>query len=83
MWVARTGAPWRELPDEFGKWFTVYIRFRRWSKKGVWERIFKAVSGEAVEYVLINGTICAAYERGAGEKTERFVRGAAVRAASP
>jgi putative transposase len=44
LWVARTGAPWRDLPDEFGKWYTVYTRFWRWAKKGVWERIFKHLS---------------------------------------
>src|SRR5580693_6480005 len=44
LWVARTGAPWRDLPDKFGKWYTVYTRFWRWAKKGVWERIFKHLS---------------------------------------
>jgi transposase len=44
LWVARTGAPWRDLPDEFGKWYTVYTRFWRWAKKGVWERILKHLS---------------------------------------
>ena len=38
LWIARTGAPWRDLPREFGKWFTVYTRFWRWAQKGVWER---------------------------------------------
>src|ERR1700692_3583583 len=44
LWVARTGAPWRDLPDEFGKWYTVYTRFWRWAQKDVWERIFKQLS---------------------------------------
>ena len=44
LWVARTGAPWRDLPDEFGKWYTVYTRFWRWAQKDVWERIFKHLS---------------------------------------
>jgi transposase len=39
FWVARTGAPWRELPPEFGKWYTTYTRYNRWEKKGVWPRV--------------------------------------------
>jgi transposase len=37
LWLARTGAPWCDLPKTFGKWFTVYTRFWRWAHKGVWE----------------------------------------------
>lgn len=40
IWAARTGAPWRDLPPEFGKWSSVHKRFTRWSKKGVWQMIF-------------------------------------------
>jgi transposase len=39
FWVARSGEPWRALPPEFGKWYTVYTRFRRWQKKDVWRRV--------------------------------------------
>lgn len=42
--AARTGSPWRDLPEAFGKWFTVYTRFWRWAQKGVWERVFKALA---------------------------------------
>ena len=40
LWIDRTGAPWRDLPDEFGKWPSVYHRFRRWSLRGWWEIVF-------------------------------------------
>ena len=39
LWIARTGAPWRDLPDHFGPWQTVYDRFNRWRKDGTWVRI--------------------------------------------
>jgi transposase len=42
-WLARTGSPWRDLLPRYGKWKTVYNRFNNWSKRGVWERLFKSV----------------------------------------
>lgn len=42
-WLTRTGAPWRDLPGRYGNWKSVYNRFNNWSKRGVWERLFKAV----------------------------------------
>ena len=41
LWMARTGAPWRDLPSEFGLWNSLFQRFRRWAHKGVFERVFK------------------------------------------
>jgi transposase len=40
LWLVRVRAPWRDLPEEFGKWNSVFKRFRRWAKKGVWKRLF-------------------------------------------
>lgn len=42
LWVITAGAPWRDLPSEFGKWKTVYNRFRRWTREGLWDRLWKA-----------------------------------------
>jgi transposase len=39
LWRTRTGSPWRDLPGEFGNWKTVYMRHRRWSMDGTWERV--------------------------------------------
>ena len=52
LWRIRTGAPWRDLPEEFGSWKTVYNQFNRWSKKGIWQKIFKGKvrSGQRVEF---------------------------------
>ena len=43
FWIARTGAPWRDLPEEFGKWSSVYRQFRRWTLVGLWEQILEAL----------------------------------------
>ena len=69
LWIARTGSPWRDLPDAFGKWFTVYTRFWRWAQKGVWERIFAALSDDPdFEYVLVDGTLVRVHQHGTGAK---------------
>jgi transposase len=41
MWIMRTGAPWRYLPSDYGKWNSVYVRFRRWAETGVWDAILE------------------------------------------
>ncbi len=67
LWHIRTGSPWRDLPPRFGKWNSVFQRFRRWAKRGVFERIFKALSEEFdLEYVCIDGTIVKAHAKAAG-----------------
>ena len=43
LWVLVAGAPWRDLPSEFGPWSTVYNRFRRWSRDGFWDRIWETL----------------------------------------
>ena len=48
LWVCRTGAPWWDLPECFGKWITVYQRFNRWSRNGVVERLFAALQEERI-----------------------------------
>lgn len=47
LWIARTGAPWRDLPERFGKWGTIYQRFNRWAKSGVFARIFELIAAGA------------------------------------
>jgi putative transposase len=69
VWMARTGAPWRDLSPFFGKWNSVWKRFRRWAKAGVWERIMAALADDPdFEAVIIDGTIIRAHQHAAGAK---------------
>jgi transposase len=83
LWLARAGAPWRDLPEEFGRWNSVFQRFRRWAKKGVWERIFNAlIENPDFEYLIIDSTIVRAHQHAAGAKGEAKMRRSGVRAAA-
>ena len=69
LWLVRAGAPWRDLPDEFGKWNSVFIRFRRWAKKGVWKRLFTELGEDPdLEYLIIDSTNVRAHQHAAGAK---------------
>ncbi|MDI3462921.1 MAG: Transposase [Nitrospira sp.] len=69
LWIARTGAHWRELPESFGAWNSVFQRYNRWSNARVWERMFRALSGDPdFEYLLIDSTIVRAPQHSAGAK---------------
>ena len=69
IWMARTGCPWRDLPPFFGKWNSVWKRFRRWAKAGIWERILAALADDPdFESVIIDGTVVRAHQHAAGGK---------------
>jgi transposase len=75
LWMARVGAPWRDLPETFGNWNTAFRRFRRWAQKGVFERLFQVLSGDPdFEYALIDGTIIRVHQHGTGAKGGLTIR---------
>ena len=82
LWIARAGAPWRDLPPAFGNWNSVFQRFRRWAKTGAWERIFEAlVESPDFEYLIIDSTIVRAHQHAAGAKGGAKIRRSGVRVA--
>ncbi|MPZ10264.1 MAG: IS5 family transposase [Kiloniellaceae bacterium] len=69
LWIVRTGSPWRDLPEVFGEWNSVFRRFSRWSRKGVWWRIFEAMADDPdFEYLIVDSTIVRAHQHAAGGK---------------
>jgi transposase len=83
LWIARVGGPWRDLPEIFGNWNSTFKRFRRWALKGVFKRLFEALSGDPdFEYALIDGTIIRVHQHGTGAKGGLKIRQSDVRAAA-
>ena len=83
LWMVRTGAPWRDLPEAFGCWNSVFRRFRRWAQAGLFERLFQILSGEPdFEYALIDGTIIRVHQHGTGAKGGLVLRRLDARAAA-
>lgn len=82
LWQVRTGTPWRDLPADFGNWNSVFRRFRRWAEGGVFERIFKEISGTPdFEYAMIDGTIVQAHQKASGAKGGLKIKPLGARAA--
>ena len=83
LWIVRTGSPWRDLPEAFGDWNSVFRRFSRWSRKGVWARIFARMSDDSdFEYLIIDSTIVRAHQHASGAKGGLKIRPSAGRAAA-
>ena len=67
LWIAKTGAPWRDLPARFGPWGSVWKRSDRWSAKGVWKRVFEALQDPDLEWIILDSTVVRAHQHAAGE----------------
>lgn len=78
LWILSTGSAWRDLPAEFGNWKTVYERFRRWTREGLWDRILEHLqvqrdeNGEIDwELFCIDGSVIRAHKAAAGGGKKR------------
>jgi len=81
FWIARTGSPWRDLPDHFGKWSSVYRQFRRWTLAGVWDAMLAALNETAHQagagldsLQMIDSTVVRAHQHAAGAQKKQRLR---------
>src|SRR5437588_10163228 len=75
LWILATGAAWRDLPERFGSWGTVYDRFRKWTRNGLWERILlhlhvqrQAAGKIDWDLFFIDGSVVRAHKAAAGAR---------------
>jgi len=75
LWINRTGAPWRDLPERYGPWQTVASRFYRWRKAGIWDCIFATLQQQAdvrgnIDWNnhYVDATVVRAHQHAAGAK---------------
>lgn len=68
VWIARTGSPWPDLPERFGKYDTVYHRFNNWAKKGRWKTLFESLQEPDLDWVMIDSSVVRAHQHAAGQK---------------
>lgn len=74
VWLARSGAAWRDLPERYGPWESVYSRFRKWIDEGILDNIFRVLSLEAeLEDLSMDASIVQAHQHSAGAKKGGFL----------
>jgi transposase len=72
LWIAKTGAPWRDLPERFGKWNSVWKRFDRWARKGTWRLVFETLQDPDMEWLILDSTVIRVHPCAAGAKKNRM-----------
>ena len=71
FWMSRVGAQWRELPEVYGKWNSVFSRFNDWTKKGIWRELMEfCIQDPDLEWVMVDATIIRAHPCAAGYKRD-------------
>jgi transposase len=85
FYVLRTGMPWRDLPARYGPYTTAYNRFNRWSRRGIWKRVFDRLASKSRDSLyLIDSTVVKAHRAASGGKGGRKIRRlASAEAAEP
>jgi transposase len=71
LYVARTGIPWRDMPQEFGHWDAVYNRFRRWEARGLWRQLWAHLQRDGchvAQHIFIDSTVVRAHQHAAGAR---------------
>jgi transposase len=79
FYVLRTGSPWRDLPERYGPYTTVYNRYNRWAKAGVWLEVFNKLAARSPQSLhLIDSSIIRAHQHAAGGKKGARITPSAV-----
>jgi len=69
FWILRTGAPWRDLPPDYGDWSNTHRRFIRWRNKGVWAKLLEVLIDDPdYEWLIIDASHCKVHPHAAGAK---------------
>ena len=69
FWILRTGAPWRDLPAEYGDWKNTHRRFCRWRDSGIWEKLLnELITEQDLEWIMIDATYIKAHMHATGAK---------------
>lgn len=68
LWIGKTGAPWRDLPERFGDWNAAWRRFDRWARRGVWKAVFDQLQDPDLEWLILDSSVIRAHPHAAGEK---------------
>ena len=69
FWILRTGAPWRDLPSDYGDWKNTHRRFCRWRDKGIWESLLEILIDDPdFEWLMIDASHCKVHPHGSGAR---------------